>query len=210
MKYPLIFTVILALAGGGSSANSIKDLRPVDSSHSQSDQVEVKTDRFSGVTTVTLKPQLILDAQDHFITMSLVAKFGDKKIRNEVDQVAELLAEGALVRFESQSKVATDFGDQELHFIIDGQRLNIGESAGRVSGFSARDPRLKLDFKILKVFVNSLNTSQLKQVAGGSRVEMRLGKYEFVLSTKMLGTLREFNDVFAKLSPSGVKRGKRP
>ena len=43
------------------------------------DQIEVKTDRFSGVTTVKLKPQVILDKPDHRLTISFETKLGEKK-----------------------------------------------------------------------------------------------------------------------------------
>ncbi|HZN12090.1 MAG TPA: hypothetical protein VFC61_10445 [Blastocatellia bacterium] len=174
------------------------------------DQVEVKTDRFSGVTTVTLKPQMVLDTPEHFITMSLEAKFGDGKIRDEADRAAEVLGEGAVVRFESQARVPTDFGDKELHFIVDGKRLKIGESAGGVSGLPSRDPRLRPGFTVLEAFVNALTAAQLRQIAGAGRVEMRLGRYEFTLSPGVLGNLREFAGEFKRHAPSGKLKGDRP
>src|SRR5215510_11647914 len=144
------------------------------SSDSGDGQVEVKTDRFSEATTISLKPQTILDTPDQFITMRLEAKFGDKKTRDNTDQVMEILDEKAMVWFESFANVPTDFGDKELHFIIDGKRLKIGESAG-----GTPDQSPKSTYRSLKTFVNSLDTDELKQLAAGKQVEMRLGKYEF-------------------------------
>lgn len=212
MKYLLMIACALLLVGSSLFAQSkqIDKSQPTTTPESHTDQVEVKTDRFSGVTTVRLKPQMILDTPDHFITMSLEAKFGDKKIRTEMDQAAEIMGEGAMIRFESQAKGKTDFGDQELHFIIDGKRLKVGESSGGVSNLPSRDPRLKPGFKVLESFVNTLTTAQLKQIAGGSRVEMRLGKYEFVLGSSVLGNLREFVSEFSRQAPSSKQKGNRP
>jgi hypothetical protein len=47
-------------------------------SKQSNDQVEVKTDRFSGVTTVKLKPQAILDKPDHQMTIDIETKVGGK------------------------------------------------------------------------------------------------------------------------------------
>ena len=41
---------------------------------STSDQIEVKTDRFSNVTTVTLKPQAIINKHDHVVTMGIESR----------------------------------------------------------------------------------------------------------------------------------------
>jgi hypothetical protein len=201
-----LVTAVTARHGGRQQAQG-----PTQSgARAGGDQVEVKTDRFSGVTPVTLKPQTVLDTPDHFITMSLEAKFRDRKIRDEADRATEVLEEGALVRFESQAKGVTDFGDKELHFIIDGKRLKVGESAGGVSGLPSRDPRLKPGFAILEAFVNALTAAQLYEIAGAGRVEMRLGKYEFTLGPAVLGNLREFAGEFAKHAPSGKPKGKQP
>ena len=175
----------------------------------QNDQVEVKTDRFSEATTIKLKPQTILDTPDQIITMSLEAKFGDKKIRDEVDRTSEILGEQAFVRLESQSKGSVDFGDKQLHFIVDGKRIKVGESVGTLLKFPGKDPDLKPGFKNREVFTNGLNLEQMKQIANGNRVEMRFGKYESVLSTTLLGNLREFVRAFTKYAPSGKLKERR-
>ena len=66
----------------------------------ESSQVEVETDRFSGKTTVRLKPQVLLDTPEHKLIMALDgqgAAFG--------------------IRFESISRNYIIFGDRELWFI---------------------------------------------------------------------------------------------
>ena len=50
----------------------------IDSKQSN-DQIEVKTDRFSGVTTVKLKPQVILDKPDQRLTIEITAKLGENE-----------------------------------------------------------------------------------------------------------------------------------
>jgi hypothetical protein len=167
-------------------------------------QVEVQTDKFSEVTTVKLKPQAILDTPDQSITMRLEAKFGDKKIRDTTDQVMEMLDEKAMVWFESFANVPTDFGDKELHFIIDGKRLKIGESSG-----GTPDQSPKSTYRSLKTFVNILDTDELKQLAAGKHVEMRLGKYEFTLSSAVLENLREFVREFIRYAPSSKLKERR-
>jgi hypothetical protein len=199
MKFLLMLACALLAVGGSPFAQS-----------QSNDQVEVKTDRFSEATTIKLKPQTILDTPDQLITMSLEAKFGDKKIRSEMDQAAEIMGEGATIRFKSQTKKPSDFGDRELHFIVDGKQVKVGESSGRISQFPADDPDLKPGFKIIESFVNTLDAAQLKQIAGGNRVEMRLGKFEFALNAAVLGNVREFVREFAKRAPSSKLKEKRP
>src|SRR5262245_58427703 len=90
-----------------------------------SDQIEIKADRFSGITTVALKPQVILDKEDHQLTMEIKTKLGEKyQFDSERDEVK------AEIWFRSQAKNPIDFGDQELHFLIDDQPLDIGRIPG--------------------------------------------------------------------------------
>jgi len=170
---------------------------------SGTNQVEVKTDRFSDVTTIKLMPQRILDTPDQLISMRLEAKFNDKKIRDTTDQVMEILDEKAMVFFESFASAPTDFGDKELHFIVDGRPLKIGESAGGTPGRSSNPA-----YRSMKSFINSLDTAQLKKLAASKHVEMRLGKYEFVLSSAVLENLREFVREFIKYAPSSKLKEK--
>ena len=101
---------------GGAQATDSKQVN---------DQVEVKTDRFSGVTTVKLKPQVILDKPDHQMTIEIETKLGEKgQLDFEKDDVK------AETRFRSLYKGSVDFGDQELHLLIDGKPLDIGKTPG--------------------------------------------------------------------------------
>src|SRR5262249_21240166 len=208
MNYLLVLVCSFLVAGSLFAQQGNKS-QQTSATGTGGGQVEVETDRFSEVTTVKLKPQLILDTPDHFITMRLEATLGDKKIRSEMEMAHMLATEGAMIWFESQAKIPTDFGDRELHFIVDGKRLKIGESTEELLNSIGKDPDLKPGFKVHELFGNGLNTDQLKQIASSNRVEMRLGKYEFVLSPLVLGNWREFVREFVKHAPSTKFKEKR-
>jgi hypothetical protein len=71
MRQILVCALLLVIAGsisfvsGQERQQEKMDAAQASDSKSTSDQVELKTDRFSGVTTVKLKPQVILDKPDH-------------------------------------------------------------------------------------------------------------------------------------------------
>src|SRR5215468_3737638 len=139
------------------------------------DQVEVKTDRFSGVTTVKLKPQVILDKPDHQLTIEIETKLGEKgQLDFEKD---DLKAEAW---FRSQSKDPVDFGDQELHFLIDDKPLDLGKTPGGTNANMDKS-KLKPGFRSSKSFVSIFDRSDLTQFAKARRVEMRLGSIELTL-----------------------------
>lgn len=161
-------------------------------------EVEVKTDRFSQATVIKLKPQKLLDTPDQLITLELEAKFENKKFIDEFDMTAAVLNEKASVRFESFDNAVTDFGDRELHFIVDGKRISVGESSRGIPDRSDNP-----NYKTSKSFFNYLKTDQLKQLADGKNVEMRLGKYEFTLNSAVLDNVRGFVREYTNFAPSG-------
>jgi hypothetical protein len=137
---------------------------------SAGDQIEVKTDRFSGVTTLKLKPQVILDKPEHRLTIEVETKVGDKSSSEwAMDEVH------AYFRITSQSKEFVDFGDRELHFMLDGKPLNLGKVAGR-------DPN----------FVSVFNRGVLEQFSKASRIEMRFGTIEPTIGQSVATLLREY------------------
>jgi hypothetical protein len=154
---------------------------------STNDQIEVKTDRFSNVTTVTLKPQVIFEKPDHFITIEINTKIGEKKSYNFEKEMVQ-----AYVTFESQSKGLVDFGDEELHFIINGRPLNLGKSEFSTIPYGSRTGKLKPDFRLLKFSVKILDRPNLEQFSKANRIEMRLGSIETTLSDQLVATLREY------------------
>ena len=155
--------------------------------NSTNDQIEVKTDRFSNETTVTLKPQAILDTPDHLITMEIKTKLGEKKFNDFEKEMVE-----AYVDIESQSKAPVDFGDQELHFIINGQPLNLGETNFKTDPYASRTGKLKPDFRIREYGVQIFDRPALERLSKANRIEMRLGSIEPKLSNQLIATLREY------------------
>src|SRR6266508_2394802 len=157
------------------------------------DQVEVKTDRFSGVTTVKLKPQVILDKPDHQMTIDIETKLGEKgQLDSEKDDVK------AEAWFRSQSKDPVDFGDQELHFLIDDKPLDLGKTPGGTNANMDKS-KLKPGFRSSKSFVSIFDRSDLTQFAKARRVEMRLGSIELTLGQPEVAVLREYaNQVLAQ------------
>jgi hypothetical protein len=154
---------------------------------STSDQIEVKTDRFSNVTTVTLKPMLILDKPDHIITMEIEAKLGEEK-----DTESEKENIYAYIKFESQTTAPVDFGDEELHFIVNGELLNVGELNFKVTPYASRYGKLKPGFKISESGGTILDREDLERFIKANRIEMRIGSIEPQLSKALVATLREY------------------
>jgi hypothetical protein len=150
-------------------------------------QIEIKEDRFSGVVTVTLKPQVISDQEDHRITIDIKTKLGEKGLSDfEKDDMK------AEIWFRSQSKGSIDFGDQELHFLIDGKSLDKGEIPGGPNVY-ADERTLKPGFKISESFVSILNRSDLEQFSKARSIEMRLGSIELKLGQDVVTILGEYS-----------------
>jgi hypothetical protein len=162
------------------------------------DQIEVKEDRFSGVTTVKLKPQVILDKPEHQLTIRSETKLGDKKsFEWEMGTVS------AYVWLESHYNQSVDYGDRELHFIIDGKPLDIG----KITGGSPTESTLKPTFKIMASFVSIFDRSKLEQISNGNRIEMRFGTVEVTLGQPMVTALREYASQVLALDKTA--RGKK-
>src|SRR5262245_18114805 len=79
-------------------------------------QVVVESDRFTGKTSVKLKPQALIDTPDHKVTLEM----------KSTDYVTSL-------SFESWSKKYFNFGDSELFFLVDGNRLQIDIASERTT-----------------------------------------------------------------------------
>jgi len=158
------------------------------------DQVEAKTDRFSGVTTVKLKPQMILDKPDHQMTIEIETKFGEKgKLDFEKDDVA------AEVWFRSLYKGSVNFGDKELHFIIDGKLLNLGEMPEATAEATDENMRRQRGFTIKASFVAIFDRRAFEQFSKATRVEMRFGPIELSLNQSAVSVLRDYaNQVLAQ------------
>jgi hypothetical protein len=159
-----------------------------------SDQIETKEDRFSGVTTVTLKPQVILDKSDHQLTIDITTKLGEKGSIEFELQKDDLKAE---VWFRSQATSLVDFGDKQLHFLIDDKPSDLGRTMG---GPDRTDKsKLKPGFRSSQSFVAIFRRSDLERFSKAKRIEMRLGSVELTFSESAVATLRQYaNQVLAQ------------
>jgi hypothetical protein len=164
-------------------------------------QVEVETDRFSGNVTVTMKPQTLIDTPELQLTIGLKYRLDKKKLEESPILVEEL----ASVALKSSVKDSVDYGDRELHFLVDGARL-----AGRRTSSNSADPLLsekddkgrRPDF----TFFSTLDLSQVERLAAGKKVEVRLGAIETALSPATLAAIRDFAREFADHAPTRSNR----
>lgn len=199
MRPMLVCALLFVIAGsisfvsGQGRQQEKKGAAQASDTKSTSDQVEVKTDRFSGVTTVKLKPLVILDKPDHQMTIEVETKFGEKgQLDFEKDDVK------AEAWFRSQSKDPVDFGDQELHFLIDDKPLDLGKTPGGANAYMDKST-LKPGFRSNKSFVSIFDRSDLAQFAKAKRIQMRLGSIELTLGQPEVAVLREYaNQVLAQ------------
>ena len=168
---------------GQEGQQEMKGASQTSDAKSTSDQIEVKTDRFSGVTTVRLKPQVVLDKPEHQLTIRSETKLGDKK-----SYEWEMGTVSAYVWLESHYNRSVDYGDRELHFIIDGKPLEIG----RTTGGSPTESTQKPAFKIMASFVSIFNRSKLEQISNGKRIDVRFGTVEVTLGQPIVTALREY------------------
>jgi hypothetical protein len=163
------------------------------------DQIEVKEDRFSGVTTVKMKPQVILDSPDHHLTIRSEAKLGNKKSAEY-----ELGSVSAQIWLDSHYNKSIDYGDRELHLLIDGKSLDLGKLPSGVRSESA----LKPSFKLMASFVSILERSGLEQISKGNRIEMRFGGIELTLNQSVTATLKAYAN--RVLNADKTSRGRKP
>jgi hypothetical protein len=149
---------------------------------STDDPIEVKTDRFSNVTTVNLKPQAILDTPEHLITIAIKTKLEQTRasdvFRDSVD---------AYVYFDSYSN-DVDFGDGEIRLLVDGRPLRT--PPGHIELIPLVKP--KPGFRSYKSGIVTLDREALERIKKANRVEMRLGPIELTLDTAMLATLHDY------------------
>jgi len=200
MRPILVFALMFVIANsiffvvGKDRQREEKGGAQATDSKQANDQVEVKTDRFSGVTTVKLKPQMILDKPDHQMTIEIETKLGEKgKLDFEKDDVA------AKVWFRSLYKGSVDFGDQELHLLIDGKPLNHGKISGGDAEATDENMRKQRGFRLSTFFVAIFNRRDLEQLGKAKNIEMRLGSIEPLLSQPVVSILRDYaNQVLAQ------------
>jgi hypothetical protein len=148
-------------------------------------EVEIKTDRFSGDVTISMRPQTLIGAPRNSLTMEL-----QYKKKTEASAPAEEIVG---VRFDSRSSSEIDFGDEELHFLIDGRRLSIGRASSQPKAEAPMwSDKKRQGRKPDKTFYSTLSLSQINQISAGKQVEMRLGNVELVFDQTTLAAIREF------------------
>jgi hypothetical protein len=207
MRQILACVLLLVLASsifyvaGQEHQQEKKGAAQTSEAKSTNDQVEVKTDRFSGVITVKLKPQVILDKQDHQMTIDIETKLGEKgRLESEKEDVK------AESWFRSQATSLVDFGDQELHFLIDEKPLDIGRAMGGLDT-GVDKSKLKSGFRSSQSFVSIFSRSDLERFGKARLIEMRLGSVEITLSQPVIATLREYaNQVLAQHKIASEKK----
>src|SRR5262245_20158172 len=200
MRQILVCALLFVIAGsisfvsGQERQQEKKGAAQASETKSTSDQVEVKTDCFSGVTTVKLKPQVILNKPDHQMTIEIETKLGEKgQVDFEKDDVK------AETGFRSLYKGSVDFGDQELHLLIDGKPLDIGTIPEGDPEATDENMRGQRGFRISTFFVDIFDRRGLEQIARATRIEMRLGSIELTLGQPQVALLREYaNQVLAQ------------
>ena len=84
-----------------------------------------------------------------------------------------------------------DFGDQELHFLIDEKPLDLGRSMGGLDT-GVDKSKLKPGFRSSQSFVSIFSRSDLERFSKSRRVDMRLGSIELTLSQPVMAILREY------------------
>jgi hypothetical protein len=153
----------------------------------ESSQVVVETDRFSGKTTVKLKPQVLLDTPEHKLVMV-------------IDGQGDFFG----IRFESISKDYIIFGDQELWFIVDGKRMRIdtASESKAPSKLEEEDEKGRTPWTTL---ISSMSLMQAEAIVSGKKVEMRLGTVELTWSQPVLANMREYVRTLASYTPSRQK-----
>jgi len=130
---------------------------------------------------------VILDKPDHQLTIEIKTKLGEKgQLDFEKDDVA------TEVRFRSLYKESVDFGDQELHLLIDGKPLNHGKISGGDAEATDENMRKTRGYKLSTFFVAIFNRSELEQLSKAKNIEMRLGSIEPTLSQPVVSILRDY------------------
>jgi hypothetical protein len=199
MRQILVCALLFVIAGslsfvsGQERQQEKKGEAQASDTHAKSDQIEVKTDRFSGMTTVKLKPQVILDKPDHQMTIEIETKLGEKgRFESEKEDVK------AESWFRSQATNLVDFGDRELHFLIDEKPVDIGRATGGLD-VGVDKSKLKPGFRTSQSFVSILRRPDLERFRNARRIDMRLGSIELTLGQSEVAILREYaNQVLAQ------------
>jgi hypothetical protein len=168
-NYLIVTFVLLSVTTLADSA----DGQAQQTKSQQPSQIETRTDRFSGITNITLKPIVLFKKQDHKLAISMETKIDPKKPNEDV----------VFVNFISYSEYPLNFGDREIHCLIDGKPLRLGV---------AERGDLALFPGSAETLFTGISLNHIDRISNGKNVEMRLGSVEWTFSEQVLSVLREF------------------
>jgi hypothetical protein len=184
-------TILFALiAAAACSSSHNRNAGQADASPAT---VESKFDRFSGVTTIVMKPQEVIDNRDLTLRMSLEYKTGGRASGGVVD-----------MNFEGESIARLDFPDSRLYFLADGASVTGDMSLCLLPGLGL-SAKYKID--ACRAFIFPL---RLDQIAESKRVEMKFGSYELEVKAQLLAVLREFMSRVKAYNKGGLADGLVP
>ncbi len=181
----MVMVVVLMITATGQSG-----VRSGDNKRARGDdgsQVVVNKDEFFGATTIRLRPQKLIDSPNHQLTMSAEVKLEGKTYAGVTG-----VDETVLLEFVSRSKERVDFGDEELHFLVDGKPVKGGPTAGGMYDPNLPNDGLSSAFKGGTSYTGGVSLSRLQQIVQGTNIAMRFGSLKLTLDEKILSNLREF------------------
>jgi hypothetical protein len=152
-----------------------------------SDQIEVKVDRFSNTTTLILKPQILIDKPDHFMTLGIKTEIGKS------DDPQRKVSLYSFVHVDSQSKVPLDYGDDELRFLVGDKPLDIKtENFSEYPSVEAKYYIEKNNLTRKRSYMAFLFEPSFESFSKAENIEMRLGPFEMKLGQQVTASLREY------------------
>ncbi|MBA3715420.1 MAG: hypothetical protein H0W76_23690 [Pyrinomonadaceae bacterium] len=178
-----VWMVMVSLCAGALAQSGVRNGGSQTARSNDGSQLEVKKDEFSGATIVRLKEFPVAVAADHVFKLTMETKV------NDTSPAARMLShepKAALV-FTSQSVKGQDFGDRELHFLIDGKPLRASVAAESIA-LQSEDPRLRVTSRLHAV----MTLEKLRRVAAAREVKMRLGLFETELTSDVRAAMRAF------------------
>jgi hypothetical protein len=149
---------------------------------STKDQIEVMTDRFTQKTTLVLKPQILLDKSDYFVTLA---------IKTQVGKSDGLYS---MVYIASQAKTPQDFGGSEAAFLVNDESLTFDTDleGDRPILLEAKYYIEKDNMPRKKAYIGHLFEPQFKKFSEAEKIEMKLGAFETKFGQTAVANLREY------------------
>jgi hypothetical protein len=179
---------LVPLVAGHDPGREDKVAVQTEGGASKNNQIEVKTDRFSNKTTLVLKPQPLIDKPDHFVTLII-----NTEVMKSDDPLLKVSLY-SMVHVASQARVPPDFGDSELHFLVDDKPLDI-----KYNTISDYPMPLESKYYIEKHNLRFKRTysyfafdSAYESLSKAENIEMRLGPFELKLNQQVTANLREY------------------